>query len=217
MPETIDLKELEQKAYRQSLQDGLTEILMGCVLVACGVVLADPVARKGFVGLYVIALVIFPRALKALKRRFTYPRLGTAVLRPEQPKPLIAGIFTFMLAAGVAVALGLALLGRLTTVEWYRWLPLWVGLCLAGAMVHVYSKSRSTRFALYAAVALAGGFAAGLPPLPGRMDNIAVYLIGTGSFWALIGTAVLLHFLRTHPLPAAADSTPDTRGGHDHV
>jgi hypothetical protein len=190
---------------------------MGCLLVVCGVAMANPKMGGAFICFYVIGLVMFPRVLEALKRRLTYPRLGTAVLHQEEPKPLIGGIFLFTLAAGVLVALVLALLGRLTTAEWYRWLPVWIGLCLVGAMMHMYSKSGSPRFVVYAVVALGAGFAVGFLRLPGKMDNISVYLNCMGVLWVLSGSAVLLRFLRTHPIATDAHPVAGTEGGHDHA
>ncbi len=209
MSENVDLKQLERRVYSESLQDGIMEILMGFLLVLCGVVMADPKMGGAFIGLYVIGLVMFPRALEALKRRFTYTRLGKAVLHEEEPKPLVGGIFLYILAAGVLVALGLALLGRLTTAEWYRWLPVWIGLCLVGAMTHLYSKSGSPRFVVYGVVAVGAGFAVGLLRLPGRMDNIAIYLMCMGALFAVVGAVMLIRFLRSHPVAVGTEEGMD--------
>jgi hypothetical protein len=207
--EHMNLEQLEQKVYRDSLQDGIMDILMGCLLVACGLWIADSRVGGAFLGLYVIGAISLHRAHEALKRRFTYPRLGKAVLHQEKPGPLVSGILVFIVATAALVPLGLALLGRLTTAEWYRWLPVWIGFCLIGAMAHLYSKSGSPRFIVYAVLAVGAGFAAGSLRLPGKMDNIAVYLICLGAFFALVGVVMLIRFLRSHPVAVGTEEGMD--------
>ncbi len=178
MSETVDLNQLERKAYRASVQDGIMEILVGFFLVLCGIALSLDSNLTGiFIGAWTILFVFFgQRAIERAKRRLTYPRLGKVVPIPEKPKTLIAGIFLFMFAAGALLAVTLALLGRLTTAEWYRWLPLWIGMCFVGASWHLYSRSGRARYPAYAAAALASGIAIGSLRLPAKMDNIALYL-----------------------------------------
>jgi hypothetical protein len=200
MSNSVDLKELERKVYRDSLQDGIMEILLGFLLIVCGLLMINPKVFAGIMSIYVLFLLFLPRLLDRMKRRFTYPRLGEAALPQEEPKPLAAGILGFTLAAGVLVALTLALLGRLTTDEWYRWLPVWMGLCFVGASWYLYSKSGRARYVVCGLFALGAGFAIGSLQLPRKMDNISLYLIGLGVVAALIGVVKLLRFVRSTPV-----------------
>jgi cbb3-type cytochrome oxidase subunit 3 len=202
----IDLEHLEQRVYRDSLQDGIMEILAGLLLIMWGLAITDPAAGTILLCFCGMMLFLFRRSSEKLKRRLTYPRLGEVVLRDEKPAPLVAGILLYILATGVLVAVALALFGRLTTAEWYRWLPVWIGLCLIGACWHLYSKSGRVRYLIFALVALGGGFAAGSPRLPARMDNIALHLFCLGALSALAGAVMLIRFLRSHPVHAGNQS-----------
>ncbi len=207
MSETIDLKELERKAYRQSLQDGTMEIAIGALMYLCGLLIADPEIMMVFTAFYVLYLAFLPRGLEAFKQRYTYPRLGRAVLRRQNPRPLLTGASLYILGTAALIAVGLAVSGRLTAPEWYRWLPAWLGLCLAGVFCYIYSKSASLRYLLYAFVALAAGAVVASIHLPSAKDYLAVYLICTGTLSALTGAITLIRFVRAHPL--AAQEVPD--------
>jgi hypothetical protein len=202
-----DLKEIEKRTYRESLQDGLMEILIGGLLYMCGLLVADPKVMPVFLALYVIYLTSLPRILEAAKRRYTYPRLGKVVLHQRKPRPVVTGVALHALGWAALVATVLAVSGRLTVHEWYRWLPVWLGLCLVGAFWSVYFKSGSARYLVYAVVALGAGIAIGCLRLPAAKDYVAVYLIGTGTLSALIGGITLARFVRKHP--RAAEELPE--------
>ena len=207
MSETIDLKELERKAYRESLQDGFMEIAIGGLMYLCGILIPDPVIRVIFAPFYVLYLAFLPRGLEAFKQRYTYPRLGRAVLHRQNLKPLLAGASLYMLGAAALIAVGLVVSGRLIAPEWYRWLPTWLGLCLAGVFCYIYSRSGSLRYLVYAFVALGAAAVIGSIRLPSAKDYLAVYLICTGTLCALTGAITLIRFVRSHPL--AAQEVPD--------
>lgn len=212
MSQTLDLKQLERRVYRETVQDGIVEILIGCLLMVGGAAIADANAMEAFAVPGVIGMLFMWRALEALKRRFIYPRLGKAVLRQVKPESMVSRILLFIVATAALVPLSLALLGRLTVAEWYRWLPLWIGFCLIGAMAHLYSRSRSPRLIVYAIVGLGAGFAAGSLRLPGKMDNIALYLICMGLLLAAVGAVMLVRFLRSYPI-APQEAADDQHEG----
>jgi len=66
MTETINLKELEKKAYRDSQQDGLMELMMGLILMAFGGFFYSTVFVFYFIGGFLVlsGLVIFIRFLR---------------------------------------------------------------------------------------------------------------------------------------------------------
>jgi len=46
--EALDLKQLERRAHRESLQDGIMKILLGFLLAVCGLMTVDPRMAGGF-------------------------------------------------------------------------------------------------------------------------------------------------------------------------
>jgi hypothetical protein len=194
MSQSIDLKQLEKEVYRESLQDGLLEIAIGALMYFCGLLIADP---KTMV-IYVAYVAFAPWVVRGIKERYIYPRLGKVVLRHEKPRPLLTGVFV-TLGAAALIATGLAVSGRLTSPEWYRWLPICLGLCLVAAFAYLYVRSGSARYLIYAFVALAAALTVSLIRLPSAKDYIAVYLICTGTVAGVTGAIRLRRFLRTHP------------------
>jgi hypothetical protein len=202
----IDLKQLEKEVWRESLQDGLMEIAIGIIMYFCGCVIADPKIMV----IYVAWLAYLPLGLRAIKKRYIYPRLGQVVLRHEKPKPLFTGVL-ITLGLVTLIATGLGVFGRLTSPESYRWLPLCLGLCLAAAFGYVYSRSGSLRYLIYAFVALGAAVVVSSIRLPSAKDYVAVYLICTGTLAGVTGGITLRRFLRTHPLTTQEVSDDNAR------
>lgn len=202
--EHMNLEQLEQKVYRDSLQDGIMEIAIGIMMYFCGCLIADP----KIIPIYVVWLIYLPLGLRAIKKRYIYPRLGKVVLRHEKPKPLLTGVL-ITLGLVTLIATGLAVFGRLTSPEWYRWLPVCLGLCLVAAFGYVYSRSGSPRYLIYAFVALGAAVVVSWIQLPSAKDYVAVYLICTGTLAAVTGGITLRRFLRSHPVAAGTEEGMD--------
>jgi hypothetical protein len=194
MSQSINLKQLERKVYRESLQDGLLEIAIGALMYFCGLLIADPKVMV----IYVAYVAFAPWVVRGIKERYIYPRLGKVVLRHEKPRPLLTGVF-ITLGAAALIATVLAVSGRLTSPEWYRWLPVCLGLCLVAAFGYIYSRTGSLRYLIYAFVALGAAVVVSSIRLPAARDYLAVYLICTGTLAAVTGGVRLRRFLRTHP------------------
>ncbi|NOQ34218.1 MAG: hypothetical protein GQ567_08530, partial [Methanosarcinales archaeon] len=71
MTQEINLKELEKKAYRDSQQDGLMEVMMGLILMTFGGFFYSTV----FV-FYILLIVFSGKIVEFVRRRYTYPRIG---------------------------------------------------------------------------------------------------------------------------------------------
>jgi len=208
MSQSIDLKQLERRFHRESLQDGIMEIAIGALMYLCGLLIADP----KIIAIYVPYLVFFPRALAAAKKRYTYPRLGKVVLRMQQPRPVLAAALLYLLGTAALIATGLAVFGRLTSPALYRWLPVLLALCLSGVFWHTYSRSGASRYLPYSVVALAAAAVVSSIQLPSAKDYLAVYLICTGTLCALTGAVTLYRFARKYP-PAAQEVLDENAQG----
>ncbi len=212
MSQTIDLKSLERRAYRESVQDGIMEIFIGGLLYICGLVVADPKITVVFIAIYAAYVLRLPRSLEAAKERYTYPRIGAVVLHAQKPKPLLTAALFYVLGAAVLAAAVVAVSGLPAASEWQRGLSVWLGLCLLGAWMRVYVKSGNPRYLIYALAALAVGIVIALIRLPGAKDYVAVYLIITGTLSALTGAITLARFVRSHPVLAQEVGDDSTNG-----
>ena len=201
MSETINLNELEQKAYRESQQDGFAEIALGITLLAYAAFVAF---RGPFTAALVAALLIFQaRGWEILRARCTYPRVGSVRLRREKTGPVLKGVLAYIFLVAAALVIGLAVFGGLRSPSlWWNWLPFFVGMMLVGALAHAHSRSGSARYTVFALLAAAAGLLASLLSFASPETRLTAYLLAMGLFFILAGSVVLARFLRKHPASA---------------
>jgi hypothetical protein len=89
MSDTLNLKEIEKKAFRSTHQDGLWDIYIGGIVLSMSV-LAYSTASEAFPAtrftLYVIGLGIFYLLFWAGKKYLTAPRLGQVKFGPQRQR-----------------------------------------------------------------------------------------------------------------------------------
>jgi hypothetical protein len=194
----IDLGELERDIWRDYLQDGLMELVMGAYLLLLGLGLAG-----GHVAIFVVLGVVFgPLAFRALKRRFAYPRTGYVELREGDPGPaprIILGALLLGLITLVLVLIAVGVIGQ--PDKWYRWMPISFGIWLAGVYSGLGVAVGLIRYYVLAVLALIAGPLFALLPLTGKLENLGLYLAAVGVVALSWGLVVFVRFLRNHPLP----------------
>src|SRR4030042_5553789 len=101
MAQEIDLKNIEQKTFRQSQQDGLMELVMGICMLA----ISTRLFSRLLIFMLVLPVFLFGPLLALMRRRFTHPRIGYVKLIPDKPKSVITGILfvTLVVIALMAV------------------------------------------------------------------------------------------------------------------
>jgi len=112
-------------------------------------------------------------------------------------------IVAALLAAGLAVAL-VTIFAR--SSEWaetfYKWVPLIPALLLAAGFSFTAQKTGFARHYVMAVFSLVAGFAVPFVDLPGKLDNVALYLFVTGPVFLVWGAAIFVRFMRTYPIRA---------------
>jgi len=193
----VDLKKIEQKAYRESMQDGLTEIFLGILLVGMGAYFA--------VKLTVVFIVLFalfaPRFLEKLKRKYTYPRIGYAKLHEDPPRKTARGIFSYMLLVIVVMVVALFIIfGDISADLWYRWSPTLMGAMLTGGLIYLADKSADPRYYGIAVFGLVAGGVLSVYRFESTWTGITVYLLFMGSCFFGLGLIRFVHFLYEYPV-----------------
>lgn len=209
----VDLKEIERRLYRASLQDGLAELFAGIYLIVAGLAMAVNIV-------FVAALIVFgipwmKRSTESLKRRYTYPRMGYVSFK-ESEEPA-AGKRVVGLVLGLVVLYAAFLIGSfiLTTqimgyeagrAIWYTRVPIAIaGIALSGCGIvpaYLYGVKRWYAFGV---LALAGGFLVPLiPALPSGSEGFrvlfGVLFTSLGIVAGLTGLAMFLYFVRANPV-----------------
>jgi len=204
MVEKINLKQIERNIFRDYCQDGLVDMMFGAYFLFIGLLLPT-----GAVAPFIVfSIVFFAPLLQRLKKRFTYPRTGYVELRQGDPGPLpwfILGSLVLGLIALVAVLIAAGVIAQ--PARWYRWMPIFFGIWLAGMLLGLGLNVRLVRYYVVAGVALAGGPIIALLPLTGKMENIGLFFAAVGAVLLAWGVVAFVRFLRKYPLPAeeAAD------------
>ena len=197
MTETINLKKLEQKAYRDSQQDGLMELMMGLILMAFGGFFYSTV----FV-FYILLILFSGRIVESIRKRYTYPRIGFVKFPQENHKHNLTGVFLFEFAVIVIIFTLISLFGDVTDYsQWVKWSPLFFGMILVGPFAHVASKSGNVLYTGYAVLSvILGGFFS-LIEFGSGCTGLILYLVFIGGFLVLCGLVLFICFLRKYPLP----------------
>lgn len=200
MSDTLDLHELERRAYREAQQDGIVEFALGITVLAWAAFVAF---RGPLTAALVVALLLLqPRGWEIVRARLTYPRVGHVKLRPEAARAVLPGVLSFIFLVAAAMVIALAIFGgRQDPSLWWKWLPLFVGMMLVGALAHAHAKSGSARYSVFALLAAGAGLLASLLSFASPEGRLAAYLLGMGFFFVLAGVVVLVRFLRNHPAP----------------
>jgi len=197
MTQEINLKELEKKAYRDSQQDGLMEVMMGLILMTFGGFFYSPIFA-----FYILLIVFSGKIVEFVRRRYTYPRIGVVKFREENPKDTLTGVLLFELAVIVIIFTLISISGDVTDYSlWVNWAPLFFGMILVGPFAHAASRSGSVRYYGYAILSVILGIFFSLVEFGYGYTGLTLYLVLIGGFLVLIGLVIFIRFLRKYLLP----------------
>jgi uncharacterized membrane protein len=197
MDANLDSKTVARNLWQDSMRDGLMEMLLGAYFLLTGICI-----QADMTALFIVFIAFFPALAKKMKERFTYPRIGYMRF-PDRDSNPGRRIVAALLAAGIAVALVTALA---RSGEWtqtlYKWVPLIPALLLAAGFSFTAQKTGFARHYVMAVFSLVAGFAVPFVDLPGKLDNVALYLFVTGPVFLVWGAAIFVRFMRTYPIRA---------------
>ena len=203
MTQNLNLKEIEKKAYRDSQQDGLMEVMMGLILMTFGGFFYSPVFA-----FYILLIVFAGRIVESIRRRYTYPRIGFVKFHEENPKDALTGVFLFEFAVIVIIFTLISIFGDVKDYsQWVKWSPLFFGMILVGPFAHAASRSGNIRYTGYAILSVILGVFFSLIEFGSGCTGLILYLVFIGAFLFLSGLVIFSLFLRKYPLPA--EGAPD--------
>jgi len=197
MSAAIDLLKIEKKAYRDSQQDGLMEVMMGLILITFGCFLYSPVFA-----FYILLIIFSKKIVESIRRRYTYPRIGFVKFHKENPKDALTGVFLFEFAVIVIIFTLISIFGDVKDYSrWIKWSPLFFGMILVGPFAHAASRSGSIRYAGYAMLSVVLGLFFSIIEFGSGYTGLILYLVFIGAFLFLGGLVIFTLFLRKYPLP----------------
>ncbi len=205
MSENNDLKDVEQGAFRDTMRDGLTEMVAGTFFVLSPIMFYEPVFIIYFSVLYVIFL---PQITEGARKRFTYPRIGYVKVQIKESdfnlKGLV-GIIAIVLL-GTSIATFLLTNDIYNHINWITVLPFSVGLLMLGPSDYLVEKSGTKIYWLFgiatSILGLVVTYLTILIPPQSPYEGLVGFsmLLGVGLF--IIGVVTFLRFIRTNPVIA---------------
>ena len=206
MSDKINLKKMEQNAYKLLNQDGLMELLMGTILFVMSSTFGGASSLASFLALYVIFI---RQIVEGFKKRYTYPRIGYLKLPEDDSKQIGIGIFTYM---GVALLGLLAFIyliyGGVTGDLLYKWLPLLIGLIFFGGLQYHYGKSGDKLALLYIAIAVGAGLIFSLWDFPEKLIGVQFYTLFMSAVFIVIGALRFRKFRNDYPVQPIPEGAP---------
>ncbi len=207
MSTKINLKELERKAWTSYFQDGLWDIFLGLLLLAMaiGALLSDIGVPEAWpMAIYVTLMVLSMLVLWAGKRFITLPRMGRVTFGPKRKTKLnwvrVVLLLSVLVGAGVSVA-GLAVRGN--RPEWLNTTFFFPAAWVVNAMLVFSLGAYILEFDRLYLIGV-------LYALPVPLDilfhkfasmDLTFFAIGVPAMVILLmGTVVLVRFLRDYPL-----------------
>jgi len=215
MNAAADLSGIERTAYRDTQQDGLTELVTGVFLFINGIAMGRP----AFSWMYLLAILVLGRGLKQLKARYTYPRIGYAEMQDEDPKSLKWGILSWIFVVLGGMAIALALTGNLTNnLAWRQWAPAIAGFMFMGGFLYLASKSGLARQYVYVFASPALGLLLATQTFGQTYEGLSFWAWAMAALLLSIGGFVFWRFLRDNPVidvPGPEDASNEPVGASE--
>jgi hypothetical protein len=196
MAQEIDLKNIEQKTFRQSQQDGLMELVMGICMLA----ISTRLFSRLLIFMLALPVFLFAPLLALMRRQFTHPRIGYVKLIPDKSKSVITGIFLVTLVVIAVMAVAFIFFGDVRDFNlWLRWCPFWGGTVLAGMFGSLASKSGAARYYIFAGWSFLSGIVLSVFNFEAVETGTLLYFAVMGGLLVPFGLIQFVIFLRKHP------------------
>jgi len=203
MVERINLKKIERKAYTSYHQDGLVDVFAGVLILSFGLWLILDMVWMGWILWFVVI-----SAYAAAKRVLTIPRIGFVKFAPHRVKALVTiAVIVFSLFALLGAVAFMQVEGGgtpiwlLFAIENYMLVIGVSGATLFCVVGYTFRVKRMYAYALLTLIMFVTGHFLYFP--------LYYYMTLLGTLILFSGLAMLIRFIRRHPL-SATDTTGDS-------
>ncbi len=213
MNDTLDLKDLEKRAFRSMHQDGLWDIYIGGIVLSMAALTYATAGEKfsllGFcIFLFGVGMSFF--IYRAGKKFITTPRLGQVIFGPQRQrrKRTLAMALSGIVFMQVAILAGTIFLWQnphwaanqgfaLTNPDLERLVVATIGAMIVGLSTPLIAYFNDFARGYYIAFILTLGVFSLI------WFSEPIYLITAGLLIIVPGVVIFVRFLRKHPLPPA--------------
>ena len=205
MSEKIDLKELEQRTYNEFLIDGITEILLGLLILLFPIFFENP-AFVAFIPIFVF--FVAPQILEKIRERTTYPRIGRVEFKDVEDfsniylKKSLFEVLLLLLCASFLTFLAMIIFeGKILEMDqWFSWVPLLFGLIMFGPSTFLVEKTGKKSYYSFVIFCSLLGLLFSILDFPNVLDGLYLYFFVLGFFILLYGILKYIRFIQTYPV-----------------
>ena len=199
MTNNINLKEVERKIFASYFHDGMWDLYGGLVLFGFGLTMLTDLDYL------IIAFVAVAMVPLLIRKRIVIPRLGIVKFSPERQYKTKKSKLAAMITLTFTSLLGMVFFILFSTNTVPQWLEIWMHdyfLIFFGGMISILITAAAflvsvKRFYAYAALVFIA-FVIASVLRPQDMEGIPIAV--AGSLVLLLGTVILIRFLRNNPL-----------------
>lgn len=204
-----DLKDTEQKAFLDTMRDGLTELSAGFLFLLAPIMSYEPSFMIYFAMFYVIFL---PPSLNNIRKKYTYPRIGYVKMRVDVSKMNIKSslLFLFVLISGTVTATLLMTDDISNIYNWVTILPITLGLVMIGPSSYLVEMTGLKRYWLFGLVTSSFGLIISYitildPPLSPYF-GVLIYSMLLGAGLIITGIITFIRFIYRNPVIASQEA-----------
>lgn len=201
MTNSIDLKEIEKKAFTSYFHDGMWDLYGGLILSGFG--LSMLLTGWDYILIAFVAMAMVPLLIR---KRILIPRLGIVKFSPKREAKTKKSKLAAMITLTFTMLLGMVFFVLVSSNNMPYWLEIWMSdyfLTFFGGMIAVIVTIAAfivsvKRFYAYAILIFIAFFLASMLR-PEDMEGIPITI--AGGLVLISGTIILIRFLRHNPLP----------------
>lgn len=204
MNEKIDLKKIEQHTFHEFMIDGITEILVGILLIFMPVLFSIPISVV-FVPFFI--LYGARPLVESIRERTTYPRLGRVEFKQEveqegySVKKALFEFLLFILGALVITFFMMIIVeGEFNISLVYKWVPFLFGLIMFGPSLFLVDKTGLQRYYFIGVFSTILGFFFSLLEFPDNMLGLYLYFFTLGVLAIILGIIRYIRFVQKYPV-----------------
>lgn len=176
--------------------DGLTELLVGVLLMMAGINIIQPVSFPA----YVVLIIFLVPFLQKIKGRFSDSRLNYNEVQNDDPKETVRSIVLFILLILSVAILGFIFFGNSTENAFYRqWAPAFIGILMFGAFHSAAGSKNIFRYRVLSILAPLSGVAFSLMSSGYGYKDIGYFLFFFSGIILSMGLVLFLKFIRKYP------------------
>ena len=199
MTNNIDLKEVERKIFTSYFHDGMWDLYGGLVLLGFGLTMLTDLDYL------IVAFVAVAMVPLLIRKRIVIPRLGFVKFSPERQAKTKKSKLAAMITLTFTALLGMVFFILFSTNTMPQWLEIWMHdyfLVFFGGMIAVMVTVAAflvsvKRFYAYALLVFLAFLIASILR-PHDIEGLPITVVG--GLVLLLGTVMLIRFLRNNPL-----------------